>query len=165
MRAAVLTVLLVASACSTTTTVRGTVLIDVGGSQPTAYEYEATESHSTTGLAVFCFLTAIYYGGACWAYLALPFDDHEARAIDNAQLDIARLGRCAVLMAPTVTGGGPGGPRRWQLRRGGALVHPLDVNKLCAPENELSQQAPLRPPSRIDRDRRDPDPVGDDADP
>ena len=137
-----LAVLAIVSACSTTTTVRGTVLVDTGVPQPESYEYEATESHSTTGLAVLCALTATYYGGGCWAYLALPFDEHEAFALSNANLDVLRIGRCAVLMSPVVTGGGARGPRQWALRRNGAMVNPFDVNRLCDPRT-----APLPPPT------------------
>lgn len=147
---AVLAVLAIASACSTTTTVRGTVLIDTGAPQPESYDYEATESHSTTGLATLCALTAIWYGGACWAYLALPFDDHEALALSNANLDVMRIGKCAVLMSPVVSGGGAGGPRRWVLRRNGAPVNPFEVNKLCDPRPALPPPSPSPSPPTLD---------------
>jgi hypothetical protein len=142
---ALLAALAVASACSTTTTVRGTVLVDTGAPQPEAYEYEATESHSTTGLAALCFVTAYFYGGACWAYLALPFDDHEALAMSNANLDVMRIGKCAILMSPVVSGGGPGGTRQWALKRNGATVNPFEVNKLCDPR-PVAAPAPVAPP-------------------
>ena len=36
--------------------------------------YTHTQEISTWGIAVFCGLTFLYYGGACWMYQAIPFD-------------------------------------------------------------------------------------------
>jgi hypothetical protein len=43
----------------------------------------------TSGFALACGLTAIFYGGACWAYVALPHDDDidEMRARATAKLE------------------------------------------------------------------------------
>ncbi|MFL5785604.1 MAG: hypothetical protein ACJ76H_13390 [Bacteriovoracaceae bacterium] len=36
------------------------------------------------GMPLWCGLTAIFYGGACWAYLGMPFVPMEERAVKDA---------------------------------------------------------------------------------
>lgn len=45
--------------------------VEDGQNKSGHFTYEKT--YSTTGSAVGCWLTAIFYGGWCWAYLAKPF--------------------------------------------------------------------------------------------
>lgn len=130
----------IGSGCSTTATVRGTLLYEEApGVRPTEYRYEATESFDTSGLAVWCGLTAVFYGGACWAYLALPFEDHKAIAIGHARDDANRIGRCVALRDLEVKGGGAAGLRSFTVRRpDGGELGIFDVQNMCT-------QKPLPP--------------------
>ena len=66
------------------------------------YTYEAWESHNITAIAIACVLTATFYGGACWAYLATPFDEHEIASISAAKREVEALGGCAHVVAARV---------------------------------------------------------------
>jgi hypothetical protein len=104
-----LVALLMASACtSVQTKVTGRVRIEPAQTDvaPAEYHYEALESHDVTGLAVLCWFTALFYGGACWAYLAVPFGGQEIQALSSAHRDVAGLGTCASLVDASVGGGG-----------------------------------------------------------
>lgn len=56
------------------------------------------------GMPLWCGLTAILYGGACWAYLGMPFVPMEDRAVQDATTVVnTKLGGTdAVLEAPVV---------------------------------------------------------------
>lgn len=111
--ALVLAVTVMGSACFTVQTrVTADVIVETAGGH-THYFYEATETHDTVGLAVACVATAIWYGGACWAYLAVPFDAQEATALRNAQLDVERIGACAHLLQPRIEASGWNTGGRW----------------------------------------------------
>ncbi|MFN7130695.1 MAG: hypothetical protein ACK4N5_01350 [Myxococcales bacterium] len=56
--------------------------------QQKTLEYEQVRQYPTHGTAVACFLTVVFYGGACWAYLAMPYDSHEAQAKSDAKQEI-----------------------------------------------------------------------------
>lgn len=97
------------------------------------YTYEAWDSHNISAIAIACVVTATFYGGACWAYLATPFDEHELAAIGAAKREVAALGGCAHLVSARVIGVG------WDARsrvsrlstlRGRALTSD-DVQRLC----------------------------------
>lgn len=38
------------------------------------------------GLKTWCWITGVFYGGACWAYLALPFDKKEKQMIGVSRM-------------------------------------------------------------------------------
>ena len=66
------------------------------------HSYEAWESHNISAIAIACLITATFYGGACWAYLATPFDEHEAAAISAAKREMEALGGCAHVVSARV---------------------------------------------------------------
>lgn len=57
------------------------------------------------GMPLWCGLTAIFYGGACWAYLGMPFVPQEEKAVKDATTTVnEKLGSAdAVLERPEVT--------------------------------------------------------------
>jgi hypothetical protein len=135
------------TACtSVQTRVNGTLLVErTVGSAPEQLQYEAVESHSTVGLAVLCLLTAIYYGGSCWAYLALPFDDHEISAFEHARSDAASLGRCVALQNLKVEGAGYRASARTVriTAANGRELNPFEVQHLC---DQRAVPPPSTPP-------------------
>ncbi len=56
------------------------------------------------GMPLWCGLTAIFYGGACWAYLAMPFVPHEERLVKDAIAELQAKLRSAdaIIEAPVV---------------------------------------------------------------
>lgn len=56
------------------------------------------------GMPLWCGLTAIFYGGACWAYLGMPFVPHEEKLVKDATQELnTKLGSTdAVIETPEV---------------------------------------------------------------
>lgn len=134
------------SGCTAHTTVRGDLLVDRGGAVPEVFHYEAVTEHDTSALAVACAFTAVFYGGACWAYAFLPFDNHEDYAVALAQRDVERIGNCAVLREPVVEGGGSttSSKHRWWVKtETGAELSQLQAQQLC----EKREARPPPPPN------------------
>ena len=86
----------------------GTIRVQVKASYKTSqgqghlvYERSYPVGH---GLPVWCPLTAIFYGGACWFYLGMPFESMEVRAVKDATTDLnTRLNSTdAILEIPRV---------------------------------------------------------------
>ncbi len=50
------------------------------------YTYE--KSYSTTGSAVSCWISAVFYGGWCWTYLAKPWGNETGALISDAQTEL-----------------------------------------------------------------------------
>jgi hypothetical protein len=51
------------------------------------------------GMPLWCGLTAIFYGGACWAYLGMPFVPQEERIVKEAtEVANARFGVTDVVL-------------------------------------------------------------------
>jgi hypothetical protein len=151
--ASILVLVLGTSCTSVQTRVSGTLLVDRSQDEaPVQFSYEAVESHSTIGLAVACLLTGIYYGGACWAYLALPFDDHEILALEHAREDAMQLGRCAALTSLRVDGAGYSAQSRKVrvVSPSGVELNELEIRRLC------ERPARRRPPAPPDEDHADP---------
>jgi hypothetical protein len=136
---------LLSSACtSVQTRVKGTLLVERSvGAAPEQFRYETVESHGTVGLAVLCFLTVTFYGGGCWAYLALPFDDHEIAALEHARTDGASIGRCVALQNLEVEGAGyrATSPIVKVTAPNGRELNPFEIQHLCDPP-----AAPTPPP-------------------
>lgn len=112
------------------------------------YAYEAWESHNVSAIAIACVLTATFYGGACWAYLATPFDEHELAAIAATKREVAALGGCAHVVSARVARVG------WDLRprtsrmatlRGRAFTAD-ETKRLCkGTSSVVIEQGPLAP--------------------
>lgn len=60
--------------------------------------YAAEDTHPMTLTAVACIFTALFYGGACWSYAFVPFDDQEHQARMLARTDILREVPCGRLV-------------------------------------------------------------------
>lgn len=51
------------------------------------------------GMPLWCGLTAIFYGGACWAYLGMPFVPQEKKAVSDATSVVnSKLGATDVVL-------------------------------------------------------------------
>lgn len=121
-------------ACATVQTrVTGDLLVSRDDEAPTAYGYEAVETHSMTGTMVACILTGIFYGGACWAYLAAPYDGDKRAALEHAHEDATRIGRCTDLVSLKVEHAGwRNDPRSFHVKTAsGRLLTPREVDELC----------------------------------
>jgi hypothetical protein len=136
------------SACSIQTVVRGDLLVtDLGGGAPATYAYEATESHDLTGLAVACGFTWMFYGGACWAFLAAPWDGQEASALEHARDDATRIGRCVDLVGVAVAESRyrSSTPRAFRvMTASGRNLAPNEIDDLCRPKMPIPV-APVAP--------------------
>jgi hypothetical protein len=64
----------------------------------TLLNYAAEDTHPMTLTAVACIFTALFYGGACWSYAFVPFDDQEHEARMLARADILREVPCGRLV-------------------------------------------------------------------
>lgn len=100
--------------------------------------YEAWDSHNVSGIAIGCIVTAWFYGGACWAYLATPFEDQSFESFEAAKRDVARLGGCAHIVSSRIRRVG------WDLRQrearlqtlGGRTLRDEDLKRLCTPTSQ-----------------------------
>lgn len=134
---AAISVLVLSSGCSSVQTrVRGELLVHPpeGSGAPRSLRYEAIEPHSIMGTAAACLFTGIFYGGACWAYLAAPYDSQEALALEHARADARRIGRCAELVdvQPVERAGWDAAPRSVTITNAsGQVLTPPEVEALC----------------------------------
>ncbi len=111
-------------------------------------DYEAVDTMPLTGTAILCILTGVYYGGACWAYAAVPYDDQERDQKVLARADAARLVPCARLIDIEVEAVGWAVERRWSAIKDGARVFTSDeLNALCSrdPASTLPAPKPTKP--------------------
>lgn len=93
--------LLVVMACGT---IRLQVKSPYKSSQGTGFiTYERTYDVSG-GMPFWCGLSAIFYGGACWAYLLMPFPPDKEHVLKDATADLnSQLSSTdAVLEAPEI---------------------------------------------------------------
>lgn len=81
----------------TTGTVMVVALVDDDGGAR-FHPFEAVDSQPLTSTALACILTGWLSGGACWAWLAMPFDSQVRESSMQARQDVARLGPCAHLI-------------------------------------------------------------------
>ena len=128
-------VVLAGSSCATVTTqtTGDLVITRAPNVAPEHYTIEVIESHETTGLMVGCILTGIFYGGACWAYLATPFTDHREAAERHAVAEGARIGTCAEVVVTKVERAGWNGPTTRQVTvRDQETVSISTGSNLCA---------------------------------
>src|ERR1043166_9251623 len=111
------------------------------------YEYEGIESFDTAPIALLCVITVVWYGGACWAYLAMPFDDQERAGTEHAKRDVGGGGECAHLRETKVEkiGWTPIGDRKAKLTTlNGDVVRLADAQRtLCS--HATSARAPPPP--------------------
>ncbi len=119
------------------------------------YNYDATETFDLAPLFIACLATAAFYGGACWAYLALPFDDQEAVALKHARDDMKSVGDCAFIQHVEVEAGpfNMMGKRRARLvTLRGETVRIADAAALCVrpppPAKVVSPRATSPPKER-----------------
>jgi len=57
--------------------------------QPSSFVYEG--NYEVGDLRIWCILTAIFYGGACWAYITLPTESMENGIMSDAEKRIVEL--------------------------------------------------------------------------
>ena len=50
------------------------------------YTYEKT--YGLQSAETWCWITAIFYGGSCWAYLGQPYENRERAIADDAQAEL-----------------------------------------------------------------------------
>lgn len=50
--------------------------------------YTFQKSYSTSGMAWACGFTAIFYGGACWAYKSKPWNSEEEQLASDAKVEL-----------------------------------------------------------------------------
>jgi hypothetical protein len=110
------------------------------------FDATADDTVTLTGLAMGCILTAMLYGGACWAYLAVPFEGDVAAERRALIADVKAALPCArVLDVHTEVVGWGSARRRFRITNDGA-VPPAD---LChaKPAPTPSSTPPTTPPS------------------
>jgi hypothetical protein len=84
-------------ACSTIA-VRTTaeLIINRPNQPPERLAYENVGTYSLSGLSGLCIITGIFYGGACWYYLALPDSDETGAERRQVNSLVTRMGSCAI---------------------------------------------------------------------
>lgn len=138
-----------AMSCTTTAGVKATLFYDppggtAGAPEEITLDYE--ETFSTSSLATVCALTAVLYGGACWAYLAVPFEADDATALVNARAEAMGLGRCIgvksmVVVSARAAHGVPGERFVVVRRQDGQVVAPAEARRLCEHQPEPTPPA------------------------
>lgn len=150
MRFAILLVVALATSCTTTAAVQGTLVYNAPGGETEALALEYEETFSTSALALACTVTAVIYGGACWAYLAVPFDADEATAMLHAREEAQKLGKCigveSLKVATAPAARSQVGERVVVVRRRGMVLSVADVLKLCDEPAPSTPAAPSPPP-------------------
>lgn len=96
------------------------------------YDYESVDTAPLTGLAIACILTATLYGGACWAYAAVPFDGQVSEQRNLARADVRRDLPCGRLLDIDVEAVGWSVTRRaFAINEGARTFSPAELQALC----------------------------------
>ena len=137
--------LLLCSCTSVQTRTKGDLLVYKDEqAKPEIYGYEAVESHDIGGLALWCGFTAIFYGGACWGYLAQPGETERRKAIEHAKEDALKIGRCAKTVGLDTSGAGwSSAPRVLKvLTASGRALTEHEVDNLCVQQDMKTDTSP-----------------------
>ena len=96
MRAIILSLVVLSLGCTTVSIkAQGAVELTRPGQPPERADVVAYKNESLSGVSALCFLTAIFYGGGCWAYLAYPTGDERAAFEKEVTESINTAGTCA----------------------------------------------------------------------
>jgi hypothetical protein len=133
--------LLFASCTSVQTRTQGKLLVTTSADAvPEQFAIEVVESHDLSGLAVGCWLTAIFYGGACWGYLGAPFDNQRSDATQHLMEQGRVIGQCVDVVDVSVATLGWGFTPRSAIVRdlAGRMLPPNEVRTLCSPRRKTT---------------------------
>lgn len=67
------------------------------------FSYEAVGAHELPGWSAACWVTGIFYGGACWGYLSLPDDEMMGVERERLMAFVASIGPCAAASNVRIT--------------------------------------------------------------
>lgn len=123
---------------------RADLVVRPPAGEPRSLKYRSVSTHSLGGLAAGCAVSAIFYGGACWYYLALP-NGNDIEAERRRVYRVAEeIGTCAfvdeVRVVRTSWGSGTSAPPELTTSTGDRLAM-ADLRGSCEPSTAIATPA------------------------